>query len=454
MKILQLTRLPKANYTQQQLKSKWFKHFFASYAVVFFGYMAMYLIRKNFNISQNHLIEQYGLSKTVLGSIAFCFSITYGVGKLVLGYYGDGRNTKNFVAVLLIIAATMNIMLGLSLGSGIFNIILMGIFFGLNGFFQSAGGPASLSTITKWTARKNRGTFFGIWNISHNAGGALAAVVALFGANTFFNGSAVGLFIFPAIIAIIIGVIGLFVGNDSPEAYGLGKAEEIFNEPVNYMDNEVNQANDSKFNVFLKYVVKNPFVWAVAIANIFVYIVRIGVDQWSVVYGYQVLNFSKEEAVVGFTMFELGALFSLVFGAISDLLKGRRALVSMVCMVAVLFILQYYQHASSFLMYKVALFALGFLIFGPQLLLGVSVVGFVPKNATAAADGFKGMTAYLLGDSFAKIGLALIADGHSLFGLTGWSGTFTAIYAALIIGIGLLVFVVYGEEKMIRRTKI
>ena len=56
------------------------------------------------------------------------------------------------------------------------------------------------------------------------------------------------------------------------------------------------------------------------------------------------------------------------------------------------------------------LFALGALIFGPQLLIGVSLTGFVPKNAISVANGMTGSFAYLFGDSMAKVGLAAIAD--------------------------------------------
>ncbi len=71
-------------------------------------------------------------------------------------------------------------------------------------------------------------------------------------------------------------------------------------------------------------------------------------------------------------------------------------------------------------------------MFGPQLLIGVAAVGFVPKKAIGAADGIKGTFAYLIGDSFAKLGLGMIADGTPVFGLTGWAGTFAALDAAAI----------------------
>ena len=94
-----------------------------------------------------------------------------------------------------------------------------------------------------------------------------------------------------------------------------------------------------------------------------------------------------------------------------------------------------YDHLCCTLLYQCnkrdngqySLFALGALIFGPQLLIGVSLTGFVPKNAISVANGMTGSFAYLFGDSMAKVGLAAIADptrnGLNIFGytLSGWT---------------------------------
>ncbi|MCV5473615.1 hexose-6-phosphate:phosphate antiporter, partial [Escherichia coli] len=74
--------------------------------------------------------------------------------------------------------------------------------------------PTTHPTITKSTPRPKRETFLGFWNISHNLGGAGAAGVALFGANYLFDGHVIGMFIFPSIIALIVGFIGLRYGSD------------------------------------------------------------------------------------------------------------------------------------------------------------------------------------------------------------------------------------------------
>jgi OPA family hexose phosphate transport protein UhpT-like MFS transporter len=428
----------------------WTVPFIKSYLVVFVGYLSMYLIRKNFNVSQNELIEQYHLTKTDLGQIGFWFAVTYGIGKSAVGYLGDGKNTKNFVCLLLVLAALAMFAFGSVTGS----LNGMIFFFALNGLFQSAGGPLSYSTITKWTAQKNRGRFLGLWNISHNLGGALAAVIATYGAEKLFHGDVRGMFFFPASIALCVGVLGFYIGSDSPEAYGLGKSEDIFEEKLSAQDLEVQKESLNKWNTFKKYILKNPFIWGLCFANVFVYIVRIGIDQWGIVYAKEVLGLSKEVAKSGFTMFEMGALSgALIWGFLSDATKGRSSLMSMIAMSLILGVLGIYQHAHDAETYRWSMFALGFLIFGPQLLIGVSGVFFVPKNAVSIADGFRGTFGYLLGDSFAKLGMGMMADNKIVFGMTGWGGTFTAMYGATIIGLIFLAFVAFGEEKKIRSIK-
>ncbi|OLQ94075.1 hexose phosphate transporter [Vibrio ponticus] len=454
LKFLEQVRKPTLDLPVEVRRKMWFKPFIQSYLVVFIGYLTMYLIRKNFNVAQNDMISTYGLSMTDLGLIGLGFSITYGIGKTVVSYYADGKNTKQFLPFMLILSGLAMLGFSFSMGGGSASLFLMVAFYGLSGFFQSTGGPSSYSTITKWTPRNKRGSYLGLWNMSHNVGGAGAAGVALFGANYLFDGHVIGMFVFPSIIAIIVGFIGMRFGSDSPEAYGLGKVEELFDETVSEEDEAAEENQMTKKEIFVEYVLKNKVIWLLCFANIFLYIVRIGIDQWSTVYAYQELGLSKEAAISGFTLFEVGALVgTLMWGYLSDLANGRRALVACVSLGLIIVSLEFYQHATSEFMYLASLFVLGFLVFGPQLLIGVAAVGFVPKKAISVADGVKGTFAYLIGDSFAKLGLGMIADGTPIFGLTGWKGTFAALDTSAMICIVLLAFVAIAEEKKIRQNK-
>jgi OPA family hexose phosphate transport protein UhpT-like MFS transporter len=63
--------------------------------------------------------------------------------------------------------------------------------------------------------------------------------------------------------------------------------------------------------------------------------------------------------------------------------------VACVALALIIATLGVYQHASNQYVYLASLFALGFLVFGPQLLIGVAAVGFVPKKRSAPPMGLK-----------------------------------------------------------------
>ncbi|EJI7340727.1 hexose-6-phosphate:phosphate antiporter, partial [Escherichia coli] len=115
---LNQVRKPTLDLPLEVRRKMWFKPFMQSYLVVFIGYLTMYLIRKNFNIAQNDMISTYGLSMTQLGMIGLGFSITYGVGKTLVSYYADGKNTKQFLPFMLILSAICMLGFSASMGSG------------------------------------------------------------------------------------------------------------------------------------------------------------------------------------------------------------------------------------------------------------------------------------------------------------------------------------------------
>ncbi|HVH45663.1 MAG TPA: hexose-6-phosphate:phosphate antiporter [Labilithrix sp.] len=455
---LELKRPPKLGLDVGIQRRRWLGEFLKAFVVVFVGYLTMYLIRNNFKAASGSLKSEMGWTTTQLAAVGVAFSIAYGLGKTVLGYLVDGKNTKCVVSVLLTLSGVVVVFMGLGLAARGVPIAVFMILWGVNGVFQSVGGPAAYSTITRWTPRTVRGRWLGLWNVSHNIGGGLAGGVALFGAQALFDGHVYGMFLFPAAIAVAVGVLGLFGGRDDPEELGWDRAEVIFGEPVE-TDNTAAEGM-SKWLIFRQYVLGNRWIWLLSISNVFVYVVRIGVDNWSVLYSQEHLGFSKADAVHTLFYFELGALVaSACWGYVSDLVGGRRAAVAAACLVATLLAISAYRRATSVAEINVALFSLGALIFGPQLLIGVSLVGFVPKRSVSVANGMTGTFGYLFGDAAAKVGLAAIADpsqgGLHLLGVTlrGWGDTFVVLYAAAIAGVALLVVVAFGEERRLRALR-
>ncbi|MGG7125863.1 hexose-6-phosphate:phosphate antiporter, partial [Salmonella enterica subsp. enterica] len=77
------------------------------------------------------------------------------------------KNTKQFLPFMLILSAICMLGFSASIGAGSTSLILMIAFYALSGFFQSTGGSCSYSTISKCTPRRQRGTFLGLWYLSH-----------------------------------------------------------------------------------------------------------------------------------------------------------------------------------------------------------------------------------------------------------------------------------------------
>lgn len=451
-------KLPSRNLTPAQQRKFWLPQFLKAFFVVFFVYASMYLIRSNFKAAQPLLKEQFHLTTTSLGWIGLAFSLTYAFGKMALGYVIDGRNTKRIISFLLVLASIMVLLFGLILSAFGSVVGMFVVLWGLNGLFQSAGGPASCNTVYRWVPRTKRATTMALWNISHNIGGGLAGIVALWGANKLFNGNVIGMFIFPASIALVIGIVGIFFGKDDPEECGLSRCEEIFEEPIE--QENIAAESMSKWQIFVRYTITNPWIWMLCVANVFVYIVRIGVDNWAPLYVTESLHFTSSQAVSTLFYFEMGALIGTpIWGLVADWFKGRNALVGTIALCLVFIPLHFYAFSSSVNTINIALFFLGLLLFAPQLLIPLSIVGLVPKKGLSVANGMAGTFGYLFGDSIAKIGLAMIADPTKpglhigSYTLHGWVSVFSVMIASAIFAIIFLGFIIYAEERKIRALR-
>ncbi len=113
-----------------------------------------------------------------LGYIGLAFSITYGLGKTLLGYFVDGRNTKRIISFLLILSAITVLIMGfvLSYFGSVMGLLIV--------LWDLTGVPISWWTCKlfndfKMGAKTKRGRYLGFWNTSHNIGGAIAGGVAL-----------------------------------------------------------------------------------------------------------------------------------------------------------------------------------------------------------------------------------------------------------------------------------
>ena len=133
-------------------------------------------------------------------------------------------------------------------------------------------------------------------------------------------------------------------------------------------------------------------------------------------------------------LFEYAAIpSSILLGWLSDVLfKGKRAPLSILCMIGVILGVIFYCTASSHIVIMISVAVIGCLIYGPQLLIGMSLIDIVPSFAVGSAVGLSGLCAYLLGELMADLVIGFIADHF------GCNGAFIFIIIGALIALILL----------------
>lgn len=403
------------------------------FAGVFIGYAAYYLIRKNFSLAIPYLIDEYGYAKADLGIVGVALSLAYGLSKFIMGNVSDRSNPKYFITLGLLGSACMSLLFGLVPGV-LASIPFMVVLGALNGWFQGMGYPPGAKTMTNWFSKSERGGWWSWWNISHNLGGGLIGPLALLGLAIF--GTWQSLFYLPALIAIVLAFIIFFLMHDTPESEGLPPVDEWKGETV---IEKVESAHTlSSMDIFRKYIVRNKFLWAIAIANVFVYFIRYGIIDWAPTYLKEVKHFTVDKQSWAYFLYEYAGIFGmLASGYLSDrVFKGHRAPPMLFFLIGVLIaILVYWKNpAGNPLVDNICLVAIGFLIYGPVMMIGLQAADLAPRVATGTATGLTGLFGYLLGSASAGWVMGKLVD------LYGWDGGFYALIAACVLG---FIFIAY-----------
>lgn len=403
---------------------------------IFIGYLAYYLIRKNFSLAMPYLIDTYNYTKADLGTVSVALSFSYGISKFVMGNVSDRSNPKYFITIGLIGSAIVSLVFGLV--PGVLSSLTVMMFLAiLNGWFQGMGYPPGAKTMTNWFSISERGSWWSWWNISHNVGGGLIGPLALIGLAIF--GQWQSLFYLPAMIALILAVVTFVLMKDTPQSLGLPPVDVWKNEKV-IMSVDPQQKLSAK-DIFMKYIIHNKFLWSIAIANIFVYFVRNGIIDWAPTYLKEVKHFSIDKQSWAYFLYEYAGIFGmLASGYLSDkVFKGHRAPPMLLFLVGVLIaVVVYWQNpAGNPLVDNICLVAIGFLIYGPVMMIGLQAADLVPNVATGTATGLTGLFGYLIGSASSGYVLGKLVD------VFGWDGGFISLIAACVLAfifIGLTLF--------------
>jgi MFS transporter, OPA family, glycerol-3-phosphate transporter len=400
------------------------------FAGIFLGYAAYYLVRNNLALAIPDILRQYPQhSKAELGLALTGLSLAYGVSKFLMGAVSDRSNPKYFLPLGLVLSCAVIATTGLV--KGIFNSLALLIALQtLNGWVQGMGWPPCGKTMVHWFSTRERGLIVSVWNVSHNVGGALVATFALIGVGLFNDWGAK--FYFNAAIAGTAAVAVFLLMRDTPQSVGLPPVEQYRNDyPPHYSADH--ERNFTFRQIFFEYVLPNKYLWALAFANAFVYFVRYGVVNWIPTYLETAKGFSFQQSSIGWSLYEYAAIpGTIACGWMSDkVFKSRRAPATILFMALTLVavIVYWFNLTGPLWIDYAALIAIGFLIYGPIMIIGLHALDLVPKKAAGTAAGFTGFFGYVFGSAIAGTGVGWIADHW------GWNGVFITMVACCLLAI-------------------
>ena len=394
----------------------------------FIGYAVFYFCRKNLSAAQPALLAELGYSKTELGTIWSLLYLAYGVSKLVNGVLGDRANPRWFMPLGLVLSALANVCFGLSS-----SLVMLGSFWALNGWVQGMGWPPCARLLTQWYSPNERGTTWALWNISHQVGGGAILVLAGFLTERYGWRSA---FFVPAALCAACAVFLADRLRDTPESLGLPAIEAWRG------DRTAPAVAGSAREILLDRVLRSRRIWFLALANFFVYLVRYGAMDWAPTFLVEVKHSTLANASYKTALFEIaGIAGALLAGRLIDTrLRHHRAAVNVAYMIGLIFaIIGFWQMPVGHPWLEgLSLAAVGFLVYGPQMLVGVLSAEAGGKSAAATATGFTGLWGYL-GSIVSGAGTGYVADRY------GWSGGFLLFAASAALG--ALCFLCTGDGE-------
>ncbi len=415
---------------EEQVNSKYKKLRLQVFGGIFVGYAGYYLVRKNFALVTNDLVNE-GFNEGELGLAMSFLAIAYGLSKFLMGNVSDRSNARTFMALGLILSGIVMFIFGW-FPFATSSVFFMGLLLFANGWFQGMGWPPSGRVMVHWFSVKERGTKMSIWNVAHNIGGGLMAPLAILGFEIFNDWHAK--FYFPGMVALVVALIIYLLVRNSPQSEGLPSVEEWKNDyPPNY-----EKSHDTTFTakeIFTKYILPNKLLWSIAIANAFVYLIRYGVSDWAPLYLQQAKEFDFKSSGYAYAAYEFAGIpGTILCGWLSDkVFGGKRAPVSIIYLglIAAAVVVYWMNPIGNPGIDLACLIAIGFLIYGPVMLIGVHALDLVPKNAAGTAAGLTGLFGYFIGTAI----LANAVAGQIIERFS-WDGFFIFI----LVACGLAIF--------------
>lgn len=388
-------------------------------------YALYVMLRATFTYVAPMLAVNLNLSLASVGKISSAFPIAYGFSRLFTGVLVDSASPRIALGLGLLLAGLVNMSMGLAN-----SVTALAVLWGLNGLVQGVGAGASAKMITSWFSRKERGFFWALWSTSANVGGFLAPI-ACAALATGKLGFRAGMLV-PGGIAVAFALLTTPFMRSSPAGAGLtppwdggeNKAETLVKSA------EVPEKLSWK-KAFVEGVIKNKTIWGLAVSYFFVYFVRSGMKSWLHFWLLEARSIGAAEAAYRVSGMEVGGILgTFSAGVVSDAADGRRVAVTVMYLVGLIgaLVATWLMPGGKPLWDFAVISVLGFMINGPQMMIGLIGAEVSNKRVVATATGVLGWISYL-GAAASGFPLSIIIRNYQ------WNGFFAALLGSSVLSV-------------------
>lgn len=411
------------------------------FIVAFLGYVCSYLVRNNLKLMSKSIMVANEWTKDDIAMLLSCLTVSYGLAKFYMGALGDKVSLRKLFSLCLAASAIICIIIGFYHTS----VAALAVLLVLCGVVQGALAPASQAMIANYYPNRTRGAAIAGWNISQNLGSAMLPMM-IAGMTTMGwivpnTDHVLAAFIVPAVLVLAFAAFCWKYGGDKPENEGLDSLRQMYGEGgESNVASEEEKASMTYWQLIWKYVFCNPALLLVAAVNVALYFIRFGVEDWMPIYLHEVAKMEDAHAQMAISVLEWVAIpGSLVFAWLAAKYPNKMARIGAIGLFVMAGVVFAYEEitasgAPNYALMLVVCGVLGALIYGPQLIVNILTINFVPLKVAGTAIGFVGVTAYLIGNMGANWVMPIVADNFGWF----WSYVVVAALSAFA-AIGYLI---------------
>lgn len=382
-------------------------------------YGAFYFCRTNISAALPGMKAELVLDNADVGLILGASKLAYGVGQLVNGQLAERLSARRMLAVGMLGSAALNVAFGLAAGLELLVFIWL-----CNGYMQALGWTPTMRVAAQWTTPSERGRAIGIIGTGYQAAAALTYVIAGFAVDRMDWRGALYL---PAALLTVASVYMLATLHERP-ASATRQSDEA--------------ALPLSRSILL--TLRNPALWSLALALGLLNANRYGFIDWGITHVTETHgDGGVGEAAIEYAVLPAGGIAGALFsGWASDRwFGGRRAPAIVGALVLLAMLTLVYRDAVALGMWPTmaCLLAVGFVMFGAQVLLvGTAPVDLAKPGTRAAAVGLVNFFGYM--GAFAGDRMTgTLADVH------GWD-TAVAFWAACAAGAAVLAALLWNRR--------